>query len=210
MRSPWPPRWHKERAMGAKFACGRIEATFQDILGLFDRLETPLIARFDEVDGAGSAIERLLHEMARPRPGSAKMCESLLYECLIGMLRALCDNGECRLPWLARLEHPRLSPVIAAMLDRPDRPYTLDDFANLAGMSRSNFAAKFTKTFERPPMDFLREIRLRKAAELLLDHSLPIETVAGRVGYRSRSYFCSAFKGFFGLDPASYRRAIGN
>ena len=54
-------------------------------------------------------------------------------------------------------------------------------------------------------MDFLKEIRLRRAANYLSTTDLPVKAVAGRVGFASRSYFSRAFKALHGIDPAGYR-----
>ena len=74
-------------------------------------------------------------------------------------------------------------------------------------MSRAAFAERFRATFERPPMAFLRDVRLRRAARLLAETDLPVKAVAGRVGFASRSHFSRAFKASFGADPAAYRAA---
>ena len=58
-------------------------------------------------------------------------------------------------------------------------------------------------------MDFLKEVRLRRAAHLLRATDLPVKTVAARVGFASRSYFSRAFKAFTGHDPAGYRAGVG-
>ena len=54
-------------------------------------------------------------------------------------------------------------------------------------------------------MDYLKTLRLRRAAELLSGSDLPIKVVTGRVGFESRSYFTRAFRAFSGLHPTEYR-----
>jgi len=56
-------------------------------------------------------------------------------------------------------------------------------------------------------MDFVKETRLHRAAELLKKSDLPIKTVAGRVGFSSRSHFSRAFTGYFGRSPVHYRQS---
>jgi AraC-like DNA-binding protein len=38
---------------------------------------------------------------------------------------------------------------------------------------------------------------------------LPIKTIAGKIGYRSRSNFSRAFKALYGVDPLAYRQGEG-
>jgi transcriptional regulator GlxA family with amidase domain len=54
-------------------------------------------------------------------------------------------------------------------------------------------------------MDFLYDIRMRKAAKLLETTDFPVKKVASSVGFASRSHFSRAFKGFTGADPTAYR-----
>ena len=72
-------------------------------------------------------------------------------------------------------------------------------------MSRSAFSKHFSETFGRTAMDFVKEVRLRRAAELLLTTSRPIKAIAADVGYHSRSHFTRAFKESHGLHPAAFR-----
>ena len=194
-------------APAAVLACGRIVATYQESTGLFDHLAAPIVDDFASDPKIRRPFEALLAEMAEPLPGSAAMVDAIMQQCLVLLLRRYCESGECRLPWLSALEDPRLGRAIAAMLDSPADDFTLERLAGLAGMSRSAFAARFGAAYGRGPIDFLKELRLRRAAELLRTTDLPVKAVAPKVGYASRSYFSRAFKARYGIDPAGYRRA---
>jgi transcriptional regulator GlxA family with amidase domain len=54
-------------------------------------------------------------------------------------------------------------------------------------------------------MDFLKELRLGRAARLLETTDLPVKTIAARVGFSSRSHFSRAFKAAMHLEPTAYR-----
>lgn len=196
-----------EGADGVIMACGAIRATYRRMAGLFDYLPEPIVESFSGDDPIRRAFEQLLAELAEPQPGSAAMTEALMKECLVLLLRRHCAGGECRVPWLTALEDERLGAALAAMLDAPEKPHTVERLAERASMSRSSFAQRFAAAFGRPPMDFLKEVRLRRAAALLRTTDLPVKVVAARVGYGSRSYFSRAFKAFYGIDPARFRRA---
>src|ERR1043165_381863 len=76
-------------------------------------------------------------------------------------------------------------------------------------MSRSVFAARFTSVRGEPPMEFLKALRLGRAAELLTRTDLPVKTVASEVGYSSRSSFTRAFVARYGCAPARFRSRSG-
>lgn len=196
----------RDHEWGLVLACGQLSATYRKA-GLFDRMTEPLIDDFACTDGVCKPFETLLQELAEPRPGTQALADVLMQQCLVLILRRYCASGECRLPWLAALEDSRLNRVVEAMLDHPERPFTLDGLAEIAGMSRSAFAAHFAEAFEQAPIEFLKELRLRQAADLLRTTDLPIKAIAGRVGYTSRSYFSRAFKACHGVEPAAFRSA---
>ena len=86
-----------------------------------------------------------------------------------------------------------------------EQDHSLGSLAREAAMSRSAFAARFRAAFDRAPMEYLREVRLREAARMLRQSSLPVDTVAGRAGFASRSHFSRTFRELFGQSPSAYR-----
>jgi AraC-like DNA-binding protein len=188
---------------------GVIRVTFQDVAGVFDHLRTPLIEPLSVHDPIRRAFEDLLEEVVNERPGSRAMVETLARRWLILFLRRCCRHA--RPPWwVAALQEPRLGRVIAAMQDRPHQAFTLAELADLAAMSRSVFAARFTDVLGQSPMEFLQALRLAKAAELLAATDLPVKIVASRVGYSSRSSFTRAFVARQGAWPTAFRAGAGD
>lgn len=208
---PLPEEWTKIEAGAGDpdivVACGRIRATYQGSIGLFDRLPEPLVETFAADDPIRRSFEELLDEIAARRPGSRAMAETLLRRCLILLLRRYCERGECRLAWLAALDDARLGRAVTAMLERPEHPFTLGRLAEVAGMSRSVFAVRFADAFDQSPIGFLKRLRLARAAQLLARTDLPVKTVAARVGYSSRSSFTRAFHASQGVGPTAFRAA---
>jgi AraC family transcriptional activator of mtrCDE len=96
--------------------------------------------------------------------------------------------------------------VIDVILDRPENSYSVESLADIAAMSRATFVRHFEKCFDRTPMDYLRDVRLRRAAQLLQVSSVPIGSVGEKVGYSSRSHFSKAFGEEFGMSPVEFRK----
>ena len=188
-------------------ARGRIQATYQGTVGLFDHLREPLVECLGADDPLRRAFLDLVDEIGVQRPGYRAMAEALLRRCLVLLLRRLCDRHAQRLGWLAPLEDSRLGRVVTAMQDRPEHCFTLPALAEAAGMSRSVFAARFAGALGQPPIEFLKTLRLTRAARLLLATDLPVKSVASRVGYSSRSSFTRAFVARHGVGPMAFRAA---
>lgn len=190
---------------GLTMACGRVDATRAGGQGLFDQLREPLVEDFSDSGEMQGIFGHLLKEQEMAAPGEVAMAKALMTQCLVLLLRRLCKQADCRLPWLGALEDPRLALVLDTILEEPARSYSLELLADLAGMSRSSFAEKFMRAFGRSAADFVKETRIRRGAQLLRTTDLPIKTVAAQVGYASRSHFSRAFAEQFGLAPTEYR-----
>jgi AraC family transcriptional activator of mtrCDE len=209
---PLPGGWEKltvgesDNDTGALvLACGGLSAVHSRGRGLFEELQEPLVLSVAEDSSFREPFRRLLAELAAPLPGTRSLAELLMKECLISLLRRYCESGGCHIPWLAALANPRLDPAVTAILEKPEAPHSLQSLADLAGMSRSAFSEHFRDAFGRSAIDFLKEVRLRRAAQLLHSSDLPVKAIAHRVGFASRSYFSRAFKAEMGVDPAGYR-----
>ena len=194
-----------EGAGGIVVACSSINATYQKLHGLFDHLLEPIILHTQKNDVIGPVLTALLNEMANPQPGSHQMIALMMKQCLVHVLRHYCESGNCQVPWLSALGDPQLSAVLEQMIDDPGRRFSLDILAESAGMSRSSFAQRFKEAFGRSPMDFLKELRLQRAAQLLQTTSRPIKSIADQIGFESRSHFSRSFTDFFGITPADFR-----
>jgi AraC family transcriptional activator of mtrCDE len=187
-------------------ACGRIQASYAGSFGLFDHLKEAIVLDFSENKKMRFIFEALIEEYQKSGPACAAMMEALMNQCLIAVLRAAEAQSGGSLPWLSAMDDPRISSVIDVMLDRPQDNYTVESLADIAAMSRATFARHFEKCFNRPPMDYLRDVRLRRAAQLLQVSTIPIDSVAAKIGYSSRSHFSKAFGEQFGSSPAEFRK----
>lgn len=80
----------------------------------------------------------------------------------------------------------------------------LDHIASAACMSRFHFIRLFQVIYGTTPRQYLRDIRINKAKELL-KKGIPALQVCFEVGYDSLSTFSNAFKRGTGLSPRSYQ-----
>ncbi len=193
--------------LGVVVACGRVQVTYGGGPGLFDLLREPIVLDFSDSPSMRATFESLVGEYRAGEAGSAAMMAALMNQCLISVFRRLSDQPDSQLPWLAALDDPSLARVLDDILARPERPHSVDTLAELAHMSRSVFARRFQECFACTPMDYVRDTRLRRAAQLLHRGERSVNDVATRVGFASRSHFSRAFQAHFGCPPSKFRVA---
>ena len=87
-----------------------------------------------------------------------------------------------------------------------DPQVTADNFAMGLGYGRTNFFKKVKQLTGMTPNDYIRKIRLEKAAELLLTTNMTAAEVAYKVGFDDQYYFSKSFKRYFGQPPSQYRK----
>ena len=85
-------------------------------------------------------------------------------------------------------------------------PITLDKLADLCGISVTHFRRLFHQVYNVSPIDYLLNLRIEKAKDLLVIHTLKLEVIAELSGFQSVSYFSRVFKQHVGITPAQYRR----
>jgi AraC-like DNA-binding protein len=186
--------------------CGCIRVCYAGSMGLFDHLKEAIVIDFTDNEHVRGIFDALAEECRQIGPASGAMMTALMSQCLIEVLRDVEERSDGSLPWLSALDDPRLSKVVETILDHPEQNYTLESLAEIAAMSRATFIRHFEKSFGRTPMDYLRDVRLRRAAQLLQVSSTTIDNAASKVGYASRSHFSRAFHDQFGVSPVEYRK----
>jgi AraC-like DNA-binding protein len=77
-------------------------------------------------------------------------------------------------------------------------------------MSKSSLYLISTKNFGKGITEYVAEIRMNKAAELLRTTADPVSSVAEAVGYSDSNYFTKVFKKHFGIPPLAWRKSLEN
>lgn len=89
--------------------------------------------------------------------------------------------------------------------DNYSRDISLDDVARYLNLSPYYFSKLFKAETGITFMDYLTDLRMARAQELLKDESLSIKEVCAEVGYSDPNYFSRSFKKNVGVTPTVYR-----
>ncbi|MBQ3070524.1 MAG: response regulator [Tidjanibacter sp.] len=102
----------------------------------------------------------------------------------------------------------RLNSTLEAQIENPN--YSIEDFASEMAMGRSSFYNKVRSITGYSPNEYIRVIRLKRAAELLLTTQMTSAEISFKVGIHDPSYFSKCFKEQFGVTPKVYRKQVEN
>jgi len=131
---------------------------------------------------------------------------ALIDMLLLYVLRAWLDeqpHGDSG--WATALRDPAITTALRQIHRHPDKPWTVEDLAAVAGLSRAAFAKRFTTIIGQPPLGYLTWWRMTTAARMLRETGAPLRAVALRCGYASEYAFGKAFKRAYGVAPGQYR-----
>jgi AraC family transcriptional regulator len=85
----------------------------------------------------------------------------------------------------------------------------IDHLARMVRLSVFHFCRAFKCTFGIPPHKYQLARRVEQAKELLIGSSLPVTSIAFRLGFGGTSQFSTVFRKMTGTTPTSYRRRLG-
>ncbi len=106
----------------------------------------------------------------------------------------------------ARSSDPAVSRALELIHSRFAEKLDIGIIARDAGVSRTVLGERFGRAIGEPPMRYRARWRLRQAAIMLRDCDRSAGDVAHAVGFGSQEAFSRAFKGAYGLAPATWRR----
>ncbi|HUW92445.1 MAG TPA: helix-turn-helix transcriptional regulator, partial [Bacteroidales bacterium] len=92
--------------------------------------------------------------------------------------------------------------VVEKNISNPD--FDIEHFAAEAGVSRMQLYRKFNALTNMTVKEFVRSIRLKRSAQLLLEKKMTITEIAFSVGFKDLSHFRKCFHREFGMSASEY------
>ena len=87
-----------------------------------------------------------------------------------------------------------------------DVDFSVEAFSSAMHMSRSALYLKLKGLVGQTPQEFIRTLRLKRAARLLVESTDNMSEIAAQVGWLEPTHFSRAFKKQFGCSPSEYRK----
>jgi YesN/AraC family two-component response regulator len=92
--------------------------------------------------------------------------------------------------------------LVEEHIDDPD--FSVEQLGSALGLSRSHLHRKLIAITSQPATEFIRTIRLKRSAQLMVQSKLTVEEITYKVGFNSPSYFTKCFRLHFGMTPSEY------
>lgn len=154
-----------------------------------------------EDDGMSQFVRRLLNVC---RPGAPYGMESAVW--LTGLIMTILANrAQTGLDEL----YDGLSEISAAVVyisTHYDEQLTVEQLARLCSRSVTSFRRYFESATGKTPFEYLYEVRIKAAVNLLRGSDMPVSEIAERVGYTTLSSFNRHFRRLTGQTPSQLRR----
>ncbi|WP_434040921.1 MULTISPECIES: AraC family transcriptional regulator [Sorangium] len=148
--------------------------------------------------GLSAVVSLLRAALAEPSAGQERLARSLLEPLLAYTLHC---HGRATGAF-----DRRVARALQLIQEKPAARWTIEALARAAGLSRAAFARRFLAEVGVPPLRYVAELRMQRAAELLAEGDRSLASVAAEVGYDSEFAFSRAFKRHTGEAPGAFRR----
>lgn len=130
-------------------------------------------------------------------------------ELVVELLFRPADEQELFCARAKRQAHDRVEKVVAILRQRISDPPSLEELGKLVGCSSFYLSRTFSGEMGMTIPQYLRQLRLERAAELLRSGRYNVTEAAMEVGYSSLSHFSQAFHEQFGCCPGLYPLSTG-
>jgi AraC-like DNA-binding protein len=146
-------------------------------------------------------LNAMLHELQQKEPGYEVFLKNKLEEIIIFLSR---KYSQISIPKAKSLV--RIGKAIAFIENNYQNDIYIQQLADMSFMSIRNFQRIFKDSTGVSPNDYLLDLRIQNASQLLTETDTAIYDISEQVGIPDGFYFSKAFKRKFGVSPIKYRK----
>ncbi len=97
--------------------------------------------------------------------------------------------------------------ILAIEKNMDNSNFSVEDLASAIGLNRTTMFYKIKSLAGQSPVEFIRDIRLKRAAQLVSESQLLIKEIAFMTGFQDIKYFGKCFKNKYEMTPMEYRKS---
>jgi AraC-like DNA-binding protein len=196
-------RLHGPQQEGADLVCATIEFGAGMLNPLIASLPEPLVVALDTLPELAPTLQLLFTEASADSPGRQAALDRLFEYLFVLLIRSAMNAHLVDRGILIGLSDSRLSRAIEAMHQHPETSWSLEQLAQLAGMSRARFAVYFRQIVGTTPFDYLTNWRLG-IAQTMLRKGNSLKLIASAVGYTNATALTRVFTQRLGMSPSEW------
>ncbi|SEG03093.1 Helix-turn-helix domain-containing protein [Bryocella elongata] len=200
------PGEHTFQTEGADIVCAFVDfgaGTSNPLIAALPRLLSVPLSSAPELT---PTVDLLFAEAFSQREGRQVAVDRLAEYFLVILLRHALESHIIQGGILTALSDKHLASAVSSMHQHPERSWSLEELAHIAGMSRARFAAHFLTIMGQTPFEYLVLWRIA-VAQSLLRKGEPLKMIAPAVGYASAAALNRAFTLHMGMPPMSWLAA---
>lgn len=107
-----------------------------------------------------------------------------------------------------KVQIQKLKDVLSYIRKNIDKNITLEELAQVSGMSPRYFCRVFRNMTGRTPIDYVNYYRIETASQMLITTGESITEIALNCGFNDMSYFSKTFKKLKGMSPSKFRQNL--
>ena len=147
----------------------------------------------------GDIFEEMILELQHKNEDYKVICQSLLSELFVKVRRQIKRSASFRVT-------PELNSVIEYINRNYAENLSLEEYANMCGLSKYHFLREFKNITHTSPLKYRAELRVCHAKDMLRMKGNRVNKIAEQLGYSSTEYFSDAFFKAVGMRPSEYAR----
>jgi AraC-like DNA-binding protein len=147
--------------------------------------------------------DRILYHIKSEKPGYQQICSGLVMQ-IMGQIISIRKNVDFKLDYMEK----SIQKACLLIRDNQTRNIQIEELANELKVNYSHFRKAFKRYTGLSPLQYHASLRLKQAADLLVNTDLSIKEISFDLGFYSVFYFNKLFKEKTGKTPGGYRRQI--
>lgn len=153
-----------------------------------------------------SAIMReILYSMQNKENGYDLNVIGFLWQLLGAFVSEPVERGEEQ---INESQRQKLKDVLSYIRKNIDKNITLEELADVSGMSPRYFCRVFRNMTGRTPIDYVNYYRIETASQMLITTGESVTEIALNCGFNDMSYFSKTFKKLKGISPSKFRQTL--